>query len=103
MDLLLAYLILDLPAEAGVKGNRGLLFPSHTYLLFHRAKLWVEGLEVVSETAVSVHGGLEVSQRHLTQPVRAYTHPRGNEAGYDNCRGTVAQELGDLYVFSVQL
>lgn len=45
----------------------------HAYLLFHCAKLWVEGLEVVSKTALSVHSSLEVSQCHLTQPIRAHS------------------------------
>ncbi len=61
-----------LPAKAAVKRSRACNFHSHAYLLFHGAKLWVEGLEVVSEAALSVHSGLEVSQRHLTQPVRAH-------------------------------
>lgn len=50
-------------------------FDFHFYLFFHCAKLRVEGLEVVSETAVSVHSNFEVSQRHLAQPVRAHHQP----------------------------
>lgn len=42
------------------------------YLLFNCAKLWVQGLEVVSKTALSVHSGLEVSQCHFAKPVRDY-------------------------------
>lgn len=40
------------------------------YLLFHCAKLRVQGLEVVSEIALSVYSSLEVSQCHFSQPVR---------------------------------
>lgn len=58
-------------------------FSSIAYLLLHCAKLWVKGLKVVSEIALSVHGSLEVPKCHFTQPVsrrcqskslHSYTH-----------------------------
>lgn len=46
-----------------------------SYLLFHCPELWVQGFKVVSEIALSVHGGLKVFQRHLAQPFnRTHTH-----------------------------
>lgn len=44
------------------------------YLLLHCAELWVQGFKVVSETTLSVHGGLKVSQCHLAQPLKEHTH-----------------------------
>lgn len=45
-----------------------------SYLLFHCAELRVQGFKVVSETALSVHGGLKVLQCHLAQPLTEHTH-----------------------------
>lgn len=45
-----------------------------SYLLFHCPELWVQGFKVVSEIALSVHGGLKVFQRHLAQPLIGHTH-----------------------------